>query len=125
MFIKVMGLQIFLKEIIPFLLLVCIVNLTILQKDQSDLDVELEDNLEDKQYLETLKKYLLYLNEENFDFVFYIAGVDIHHEDRLGKLNITDEGIKTRDQIVINNFYKKEYHYVECLEEVIIKILIN
>ena len=77
------------------------------KKTQSDLDVELEDNLEDKQYLETLKKYLLYLNEENFDFVFYIAGVDIHHEDRLGKLNITDEGIKTRDQIVINNFYKK------------------
>ena len=78
------------------------------KKTQSDLDVELEDNLEDKQYLETLKKYLLYLNEENFDFVFYIAGVDIHHEDRLGKLNITDEGIKTRDQIVINNFYKKK-----------------
>jgi len=77
------------------------------KKTQSDLDVELEDNLEDKKYLEILKKYIFYLNEENFDFVYYIAGVDIHHEDRLGKLKITDEGIKTRDQIVINNFYQK------------------
>ncbi len=77
------------------------------KKTQSDLDVELEDNLEDKGYLETLKKYLLYLNEENFDFVYYIAGVDIHHDDRLGKLKISDEGIKVRDQIVVNNFYQK------------------
>ena len=65
------------------------------KKTQSDLDVELEDNLEDKEYLEILKKYLFYLNEESFDFVYYIAGVDIHHEDRLGKLKITDEGIKS------------------------------
>ena len=78
------------------------------KKAQSDLDVELEDNLEDKEYLETLKKYLFYLNDETFDFVYYIAGVDIHHEDRLGKLKISDDGIKTRDQIVISNFYKKK-----------------
>ena len=78
------------------------------KKARSDLDVELEDNLEDKEYLETLKKYLFYLNNETFDFVYYIAGVDIHHEDRLGKLKISDDGIKTRDQIVINNFYKKK-----------------
>ena len=78
------------------------------KKARSDLDVELEDNLEDKEYLETLKKYLFYLNDETFDFVYYIAGVDIHHEDRLGKLKISDDGIKTRDQIVISNFYKKK-----------------
>ena len=77
------------------------------KKSISDIDVELKENLEDKEYLETLKKYLIYLNKENFDFVFYIAGVDIHHDDRLGKLKITDEGIKNRDQIVINNFYQK------------------
>ena len=77
------------------------------KKSISDLDVELKDNLEDKEYLVTLKKYINYLNQENFDFVFYIAGVDIHHQDRLGKLKISDEGIKSRDQIVINNFYQK------------------
>ena len=77
------------------------------KKSISDLDVELEDNLEDKQYLKTLKFYLNELNEENFDYVFYIAGVDIHHNDRLGKLKISYEGIKERDELVTENFFSK------------------
>ena len=77
------------------------------KKTKSDLDVELDNNLEDAKYLEILKKYITYLNQESFDFVFYIAGVDIHHDDRLGKLKITDQGIKKRDEIVIGNFYQK------------------
>ena len=44
------------------------------KKSNSDLDVELEDNLEDDKYIKTLKHYLNELNQENFDFVFYIAG---------------------------------------------------
>ena len=47
------------------------------------------------------------LNNEKFDFVFYIAGVDIHFNDRLGKLKISDEGIRLRDELVIENFYSK------------------
>jgi acetoin utilization deacetylase AcuC-like enzyme len=77
------------------------------KKSESDLDVELKDNMEDKEYLDILKFNLNNLNEENFDFIFYIAGVDIHYQDRLGKLKITDEGIKLRDQIVIDNFFSK------------------
>ena len=77
------------------------------KKSISDLDVELEDNLEDGAYLKTLKYYLNELNNENFDFVFYIAGVDIHFNDRLGKLKISDEGIKKRDELVIENFSSK------------------
>ena len=77
------------------------------KKSISDLDVELEDNLEDKEYLKTLKFYLNELNEENFDYVFYIAGVDIHFNDRLGKLKISDEGVKERDEIVTENFFSK------------------
>ena len=78
------------------------------KKSRSDIDVELDNNLEDKEYLKTLKKYLMHLNQESFDFVFYIAGVDIHHDDRLGKLKITDDGIKSRDQIVVNNFFQQK-----------------
>ena len=47
------------------------------------------------------------LNQENFDFIFYIAGVDIHFNDRLGKLKISDEGIKLRDELVVENFFSK------------------
>ena len=77
------------------------------KKSLSDLDVELKDSAEDKEYLDILKFNLANLNDENFDFVFYIAGVDIHHNDRLGKLSITDEGINLRDNIVIENFFSK------------------
>ena len=77
------------------------------KKSISDLDVELEDNMEDKKYIELLKFYLNQLNQENFDYVFYIAGVDIHFNDRLGKLKISDEGVKERDEIVTENFYSK------------------
>ena len=78
------------------------------KKSISDLDVELEDNLEDKIYLKTLKYYLNELNNENFDFVFYIAGVDVHFNDRLGKLNISDEGLRQRDELVVENFFSKK-----------------
>ena len=77
------------------------------KKSLSDLDVELKDNTEDKEYLDILKFNLANLNDENFDFIFYIAGVDIHYNDRLGKLKITDEGINLRDNIVIDNFFSK------------------
>ena len=77
------------------------------KKSKSDIDIELQDNMEDKEYLNVLNKSLNELNKYTFDFVFYIAGVDIHYEDRLGKLKITDEGINKRDRIVIENFYSK------------------
>ena len=77
------------------------------KKSISDLDVELEDNMEDAQYIKILKFYLDQLNQENFDYVFYIAGVDIHFNDRLGKLKISDEGIRKRDEIVTENFFSK------------------
>jgi acetoin utilization deacetylase AcuC-like enzyme len=77
------------------------------KKSQSDLDVELEDNMEGKKYIKILKFYLNHLNKENFDYTFYIAGVDIHFNDRLGKLKISDEHIKERDEIVTENFFSK------------------
>ena len=77
------------------------------KKSKSDIDIELAENMEDKEYINILNKNLKKLNENNYDFVFYVAGVDIHFEDRLGKLKVTDEGINMRDQIVIENFHKK------------------
>ncbi|MDC3040070.1 histone deacetylase [Candidatus Pelagibacter sp.] len=77
------------------------------KKSISDCDVELENDMEDKEYLKILRFYLNQLNDENFDFVFYIAGVDIHFNDRLGKLKISDEGIRERDELVTENFFSK------------------
>ena len=77
------------------------------KKSKSDIDIELQDHMEDEEYLNILNKNLKELNKDRYDFVFYVAGVDIHFEDRLGKLKITDDGINKRDQIVIENFYSR------------------
>ncbi len=78
------------------------------KKSKSDMDVELNDNMEDEEYLNTLNENIKLLNKNNYDFVFYVAGVDIHFNDKLGKLKITDEGINKRDQMVIENFFSKQ-----------------
>ena len=78
------------------------------KKSKSDLDIELEDNTEDQKYIETLKDSIQLLNKKKFDFVFYIAGVDVHFNDRLGKLKLSDDGIKKREEIVIGNFFSKK-----------------
>ena len=85
------------------------------KKSNSNLDVELEDNLEDDAYIKTLKHYLKELNQENFDFIFYIAGVDIHFNDRVGKLKISDEGIKLRDELVVENFFSRRIPFCGVL----------
>ena len=78
------------------------------KKSESDLDIELKDNLEDKQYLQILKENLIKLNKYKFDYVFYIAGVDVHFQDKLGKLKLSDLGIYKRDEMVIENFFSKK-----------------
>ena len=61
-----------------------------------------------REFLEIRTKSLEVVNKMNFDFVFYVAGVDIHKDDKLGKLNITTDGIKKREKMVISNFYKNK-----------------
>ena len=85
------------------------------KKSKSDIDVDLKDHMEDEEYLNVLNNNLNKLNQSRYDFVFYVAGVDIHHEDRLGKLKITDEGINKRDQIVIENFHSKKIPFCGVL----------
>jgi acetoin utilization deacetylase AcuC-like enzyme len=74
-----------------------------LQKEQSDVDVELEDGIQDKEYLALLAKNLdEILNKIQPDFVFYQCGVDILATDKLGKLAVTMSGCLERDRFVFN-----------------------
>ena len=78
------------------------------KKSKSDMDIELKEHMEDREYLDILNFNLKRLNKLNFDFVFYIAGVDVHYNDRLGKLKLSDEGIEKRDMLVIENYFIKK-----------------
>lgn len=77
------------------------------KKQNSNIDIELEDGIKDEEYLNIVNQLLQKIGDFQFDFVFYVAGVDVHFEDRLGKLNITETGIRKREELVINNFFKK------------------
>lgn len=72
-------------------------------KEKSDLDIELPDGTGDVEYLRQLEKSLIHI-EQCFkpDLVLYVAGLDVHHADRLGKLALSDEGIVLRDQMVLS-----------------------
>ncbi|XP_036005556.1 uncharacterized protein SYNPCC7002_A1628 [Fundulus heteroclitus] len=73
-----------------------------LRKQESDLDVSVEDGLEDKEYLSTVAEHLPWLLETfRPDLVLYDAGVDPHWEDELGRLRLTDQGLYQRDLYVI------------------------
>lgn len=73
-----------------------------LRKQQSDLDVSVEDGLEDEAYLSTVEAHLPWLlGTFRPDLVLYDAGVDPHQEDELGRLRLTDRGLYQRDVYVM------------------------
>ena len=78
-------------------------------KKNSNLDVPIDDEVNDVEYINILTKTLDQI-ESNFtpDIVFYDAGVDVHSNDDLGNLNLTDDGIKKRDEIVCEYFKEKK-----------------
>ena len=78
-------------------------------KKNSNLDVPIDDEVSDVKYINILTKTLDQI-ESNFtpDIVFYDAGVDVHSNDDLGNLNLTDDGIKKRDEIVCEYFKEKK-----------------
>ncbi len=75
------------------------------RKIPSDLDVSLPDGIGDADYLAKLEPLLPLLSlYARPDIVFYNAGVDPHASDRLGKLSLSDEGLRQRDEAVIGHF---------------------
>lgn len=70
-------------------------------KPPSDLDIALDDHSTDQVYLELLEQHLPGLiTTEKPDFIFYLAGVDVLAQDKLGRLGLSLEGCKSRDQLV-------------------------
>ncbi|MEL6920788.1 MAG: histone deacetylase [Pseudomonadota bacterium] len=79
------------------------------EKQVSDFDLGLPDGLDDLGYLKTLALALEELRDKvpSPDLVFFNAGVDVHSDDRLGKLALTDFGIEKRERMVISHFHKR------------------
>ena len=73
------------------------------RKEQSDLDIGLDDGMTDQEYLRQLTEALdFFENNIHPDFVFYLAGVDVLETDKLGKLKLSKSACLQRDQLVFN-----------------------
>ncbi|NVM63505.1 acetoin utilization deacetylase AcuC-like enzyme [Mucilaginibacter sp. SG538B] len=77
------------------------------RKEQSDLDIPLKDGVSDGEFLDILKTTLPRLIEQHKpDFIFYLSGVDILATDKLGKLALSKDACKARDQFVFEQCVK-------------------
>lgn len=73
-----------------------------LKKERSDLDLGLPDAMGDGAYLSLLRETLPRLIDQvQPDLIFYLAGVDVLATDRLGKLRLSRQGCKARDEAVM------------------------
>jgi acetoin utilization deacetylase AcuC-like enzyme len=77
------------------------------RKEQSDLDIPLQDGVKGDEFLSILKETLPKLiTQQKPDFVFYLAGVDVLATDKLGKLSLSIDECKERDRLVFEHCIK-------------------
>jgi acetoin utilization deacetylase AcuC-like enzyme len=79
-----------------------------LHKERSDLDIELARDTGDDEYLTVLAAALPRLfAQARPELVFYLAGVDVHADDPLGKLTLTDAGLMARETLVFETLKRE------------------
>ncbi len=71
-------------------------------KQPSSLDIELGDKTGDDEYLETLEHALSRVILHDPDVIFYLAGADPYEKDKLGRLALTIDGLRRRDEMVLS-----------------------
>ena len=73
------------------------------RKEKSDLDIEFNDNTKDEEYLKILKKTIpREIDKFKPDFIFYLSGVDVLENDKLGRLSLSINGCKERDKFILD-----------------------
>ena len=71
------------------------------KKEQSDLDIALADGCNDEVYLRSLSTALDQLDTRfKADCLIFLAGADPHEGDRLGRLDVSKDGMRLRDEMV-------------------------
>jgi acetoin utilization deacetylase AcuC-like enzyme len=74
------------------------------RKQRSKVDVEFENGTGDAEYLARLPEALTEVERFRPEIVFYLSGVDALATDRLGKLSLTPQGMRRRDELVLDAF---------------------
>jgi len=80
-----------------------------LRKASSDWDIGLPRGMGDADYLKVVDDTLNYLLPlYRPDLVLYDAGVDVHRDDALGYLELSDAGLAARDSAVLRHCLERE-----------------
>jgi acetoin utilization deacetylase AcuC-like enzyme len=82
------------------------------RKERSDCDIALKDGTDDKMYLSLLTETVTQLIQTTKpDFAFFLSGVDILSTDKFGKLKLSLEACRQRDEIVFSLLKK---NHIPC-----------
>jgi acetoin utilization deacetylase AcuC-like enzyme len=85
-------------------------------KENSDLDIGLQDFANDDFYLKTLDSNLKNVVDSfQPDFMFFQSGVDILDTDKLGRLHVSREGCKLRDKLVLTAAHRNKIPVVASM----------
>lgn len=87
-----------------------------MHKEKSDLDIGLPDGTDDRTYLKLLDDHLKSLIDQiRPNFIFFQSGVDVLATDKLGRLGLTIDGCKQRDELVLQTAKKNEIPIVASM----------
>ena len=79
------------------------------RKEKSDLDIELLDGTNDETYLKLLSNALPgIIKNVQPDIAFYLSGVDVLSTDKFGKLKLSIDGCKQRDEFVFTQLHNNK-----------------
>ncbi|MFO8099818.1 MAG: histone deacetylase [Salinibacter sp.] len=86
------------------------------EKPPSSLDVPLADGTADAAYLKTLRTYLPdTIDAARPDLVFYLGGIDVAANDRFGRMALSREGLRARDNYVLEQLRARDLPVVLLL----------
>ena len=72
-------------------------------KQKSDIDIGLDDYVNDDEYMKHIQDVVPeILADFQPDFLIYVAGADPYMDDQLGRLSLSIDGLKQREEFVIS-----------------------
>ncbi len=84
-------------------------------REVSTLDIELPDKTADTEFLETLEQALPRIGLHDPDIIFYLGGADPFENDKLGRLALTIDGLRKRDEMVLEFAKSKDVPIVTTM----------